>query len=238
MENLNMNEQLRLKKKAHTRLSKDYREGAKLALVSVLLSYFVFFSYLKINHIADWLNDPAKTDQLTTISAILGAFGKTTLAILLLELLVIIFCNLFVVGISFSFLDWYRAHDVSGIKMTVSMFIRQYLWPSLALSLLILMFTFLWGLLLIVPGFIKSLAYSQAYFIYRDHYQRTGTKPKLMACLKESEQLMAGHKLQYLSLQVSFIGWLLLTIVTAGLAGFYAYPYYFMTLAAFYQDLL
>ncbi|WP_125606228.1 DUF975 family protein [Lapidilactobacillus bayanensis] len=93
-------------------------------------------------------------------------------------------------------------------------------------------------MLFLFPGLIKGLAYSQAYFIYKDKLRLTGLKPGLMDCLNESQRLMEGHKLQFLSLQLSFVGWGFLVIFTFGLAGFYVYPYYWMTLSGFYAELV
>ena len=55
--------------------------------------------------------------------------------------------------------------------------------------LLVAICTFLWSLLLIIPGIIKALAYSQTFFILSDH-------PKMEAAdaQKRSIAMMKGHK--------------------------------------------
>lgn len=86
-------------------------------------------------------------------------------------------------------------------------------------------------LLLVVPGIIFALMYSQIYYILAD-------KPNIsiIECLKESSRIMKGHKIELFILELSFIGWIVLTIVTLGVAGLYYLPYYNTTLAKFYLE--
>ena len=63
---------------------------------------------------------------------------------------------------------------------------------SLALYLLIAIFTFLWSLLFVVPGIIKAISYSQAFYILADHPEMTASE-----ALNESKRIMDGHKMDY-----------------------------------------
>ena len=69
---------------------------------------------------------------------------------------------------------------------------------SLALYLLITIFTSLWTLLFIVPGIIKALSYSQAFYILADHPEMTASE-----ALNESKRIMDGHKWEYYVLGLS-----------------------------------
>lgn len=91
----------------------------------------------------------------------------------------------------------------------------------------------LWALLLIVPGFVAFYAYRMAFFLKADHPEWSAAK-----VLAESKQMMNGHKWRLAYLDMSFIGWLLLVVVTFGLAGLFVHPYMGVTYAAFYEDLL
>lgn len=73
-------------------------------------------------------------------------------------------------------------------------------------------YVLLWSLLFVIPGIIKMFAYSQAYLIQLENPDK-----KAIECLKESEQMMNGRKMEYFSFKVSFIGWYLVTtlIITA-----------------------
>lgn len=95
------------------------------------------------------------------------------------------------------------------------------------------LFVFLWTLLLIVPGIVKSYSYRMVPFIIRDD-------PELdpMDAIKKSRVMMAGNKWAAFKLDISFLGWGILTVLTMGLVGiFWANPYYQNTNAALYLKL-
>ena len=105
------------------------------------------------------------------------------------------------------------------------------------LSLLILyclqaLFTFLWTLLFIVPGIIKSYAYSMAFYIKHDHPEYDWKK-----CLDESQRYMMGHKWQLFCLDFSFIGWILLGSCCCGLGMLWVTPYQQLARTNFYENL-
>lgn len=93
-------------------------------------------------------------------------------------------------------------------------------------------FVFLWTLLLIIPGIIKALAYSQTFYLLADH-------PELQAmeAIEKSQQLMRGHKGRLLWLNLSFIGWYLLGALAFGVGAIFVVPYHQMALANFYLEL-
>lgn len=93
-------------------------------------------------------------------------------------------------------------------------------------------FIFLWTLLFIIPGIIKTISYSMSYYIAID-------KPNLsaMETLRESERIMDGHKLDYFVLTLSFILWLSLVTITFGIAAIYVFPYIEVTMANFYNSI-
>lgn len=108
----------------------------------------------------------------------------------------------------------------------------SYLLKALWLSIVISFFTLLWSLLLIVPGIIAAYRYSQAIFIFVENPDKG-----VIQCIRESKEMMAGHKWEYFVLELSFILWFLLGIVTCFLAYLYVYPYMTVTLANFYNQI-
>lgn len=96
--------------------------------------------------------------------------------------------------------------------------------------LLVNIYTFLWALLFIVPGVIKGISYSQTIYILNDN-------PELSydAAIERSMAMMRGHKWEYFCLYLSFIGWILLIIITAGIATFWVLPYMCATFANYYE---
>ena len=99
-------------------------------------------------------------------------------------------------------------------------------------SLLQNIYTFLWTLLLIVPGIIKFYAYAMTPYILIDN-------PELSAnqAIYLSKKMMKGHKFDLFILHLSFIGWAFLSIFTLGIGLLWVMPYMMTAQAAFYQDL-
>ena len=100
---------------------------------------------------------------------------------------------------------------------------------TVLLSLMIGIFTFLWMLLFIIPGIVKGLAYSMAYYVKVEHPDYNWR-----ACLNESQTLMRGHKGEYFVLQLSFIGWYIVGMLTFGLGLLWVSPYVECANANFY----
>ena len=151
-----------------------------------------------------------------------------------------IISTLITVGISYTFLDWFRNPELTihPFKNAFQVFTKKYFLRSVLIYIIISIFTFFWTLLFIVPGIIKSLAYSQAYFIYKDRTNHSeNEKPSALDCITESRRMMDGHKWEYFKLQLSFIGWGLLSILTFGIGFLWLNPYMNATMAAFYDDL-
>lgn len=93
------------------------------------------------------------------------------------------------------------------------------------------LYIFLWSLLFIIPGVIKTYEYSLIPFLLAENENMT--KEEAFA---ESRRLMKGNKWRAFVLDLSLIPWTLLTGITFGIAGyFYAYPYFMSISAAFYQ---
>lgn len=79
---------------------------------------------------------------------------------------------------------------------------------------------FLWTLALIVPGIIKAYAYSLVPYILNDNPEMDSKE-----ALELSERMMDGHKGELFVLQLSFIGWELLGILTFGILYLWIIPY-------------
>ncbi len=92
------------------------------------------------------------------------------------------------------------------------------------------LFIFLWTLVLIVPGIIKSYSYRFVPYILSENPQMDRKR-----ALELSQQMMDGHKMEAFVLELSFFGWFLLSAMTCGLLSiFYVNPYVHATFAEFY----
>lgn len=96
--------------------------------------------------------------------------------------------------------------------------------------LLVQIFTALWSLLFIIPGIVKACSYSMTCYILNDNPQMSASE-----AINASKAMMNGHKWEYFVLQLSFIGWYILSIFTFGLLLLYVGPYVNATNAAFYE---
>lgn len=174
----------------------------------------------------------------TIILGALGAVnGLNALRIVFLSVLsivasvaVLLLSGPFNLGIHISALDVSRKQPVSVGSLFEGF---KSFGDSLALYILTAIFTFLWSLLLVIPGIIKMYSYSMGYFILADRPDLSGNQAR-----KRSMYLMKGHKWQLFCLDFSFIGWYLLSLLTLGILAFWVYPYHMTARAEFYNELL
>lgn len=99
----------------------------------------------------------------------------------------------------------FEGHNYSGIVPT--MLLRG-------------VFTFLWTLLLIIPGIIKSYSYSMVPYILGDN-PNIGAK----RAIELSNEMTYGHKFDMFVLDLSFIGWYLLGALALGIGVLFVLPY-------------
>ncbi|MBP5233102.1 MAG: DUF975 family protein, partial [Planctomycetes bacterium] len=85
---------------------------------------------------------------------------------------------------------------------------------------------------LIVPGVFIWLMFFPALYLLVENPEMDWK-----TALTRAKDMMEGHKMELFMLTLSFIGWILLTIVTCGLAGFYVAPYMGQTFANYYLEL-
>lgn len=86
-------------------------------------------------------------------------------------------------------------------------------------------------ILLIVPGIILSFMFSQVFLILADDNSKS-----VIDCLKESAAMMKGYKFDYFVLSLSFLGWILLGLISFGIGLLWIIPYMQVTLASFYLN--
>ena len=104
--------------------------------------------------------------------------------------------------------------------------------PIAAIIFISGLFIILWSFLLIIPGIIKAISYTQILRVKKDNPEM-----KALDCINESKYLMEGYKMEYFVLRLSFIGWSLLSVFTLGILGFWLLPYMETTYAEFYDKL-
>lgn len=101
-----------------------------------------------------------------------------------------------------------------------------------AQKFLVGLYTFLWALLFIIPGIVKSYSYAMTPYIMAEHPELTARE-----AITRSRELMNGHKAELFMLDLSFIGWGLLSILTLGIGMLWLDPYNSAARAAFYREI-
>ena len=102
------------------------------------------------------------------------------------------------------------------------------------LGLLEGVFIALWSMLFIIPGIIAAYRYAMAIYLLIDHPEMSP-----LDCIRESKRLMTGHKAEFFILDLSFIGWHLLSYlpVLGYLVEIWTIPYIGLTKALYYEQL-
>lgn len=112
--------------------------------------------------------------------------------------------SIFTIGYNWSILDM-----IDGKKLTVEGMFQTLksnrVFKVLGIAFVVNLFVFLWSLLLVIPGIIKSISYSQAYNVYKDD-----PDVDIMGSIHRSKEIMKGNKWNYFKLQFSFILWYLI----------------------------
>lgn len=105
-------------------------------------------------------------------------------------------------------------------------------WSAFKVTFLVGLFTFLWSLLFIIPGIVKSFSYSMSTFILAENKGKGA-----LNCINESKAMTEGHKMELFVLGLSFLGWILLCCLTLGIALIWVIPYMEATYANAYKSL-
>ncbi len=162
------------------------------------------------------------------VLAVIGYFAKekahwvyTLLAILVVYPLVYGLCNLA--------LDVFRGYNV-GIEGLFQGFRSNYVHVTLTM-LLSRIYIILWTLLLVIPGIVKTYSYAMMPYILKDHPEMCYDQ-----AIDASMRMMQGYKVKLFLLDLSFIGWIFLSLITLGLGFIFLVPYMGVAHAAFYED--
>ena len=105
-------------------------------------------------------------------------------------------------------------------------------WSAVKLNFFVGLYTFLWSLLFVIPGIIKTISYSMSFYILAENKG----KPAL-ECIEESKRMTNGHKMDLFVLGLSVIGWILLGYITCGIGYIWIMPYMEATFVNAYHSL-
>lgn len=119
---------------------------------------------------------------------------------------------------------WEFSHVFKGFS--------ECLGKSIILGVLQGLFTFLWSLLFVIPGLVKTYSYAMTYYIQQDNPHK-----EPMQIITQSRRIMDGYKWKLFCLDFSFFGWYLLGALCFGVGVFFVTPYHQTARANFYEAL-
>ncbi|MGV0168313.1 DUF975 family protein [Furfurilactobacillus sp. WILCCON 0119] len=145
-------------------------------------------------------------------------------------------------GVTYTFLDWVREpnREINPASDSFRVVASPTVFPLLVLSFLISFIVVVGYVLLVVPGIMFSLMYSQSIFVYKDLHEKNPDASiwaGIITSMRLSRQLMQGHKWEFFVLTLSFLGWALLAVPSFGFSNLWVTPYISGTRAAYYNDL-
>ena len=145
--------------------------------------------------------------------------------------------NLILIFISFIISVGYAKFNIdliNGEKSSLEIIFNYFSdWKRILIAnLLVMLKTFLWSLLFIIPGIIVSYSYALVPYILAENTTLSETE-----VLDLSKRMMKGNKWKLFKLDLSFIGWILLCFLTAGIGFIFLQPYQSASKACFYKEL-
>ena len=137
-------------------------------------------------------------------------FFRIVLAALLVYAVINIIISLIIGGAGKLGYARYNLNLVDGKEARLTDLFSQFhrLGDGFVMNLLLAIYTFLWTLLFVIPGIIKSFSYAMTPYILYEHPEYN---PNYAITL--SREMMDGNKFRLFCLRLSFIGWDLLCVL-------------------------
>ncbi|GAA3632217.1 DUF975 family protein [Lactobacillus hamsteri] len=224
-----------LKQAAKDQLRGNWVWAICLSLISWLIIYLIddIESFISTgrdtvyNQVYRFANGSVLTETTSSVSPFSSIF----------TFVLSILAGILLWGVTYTILQFRDKGDQPNVfKGMFSAYMGDKFTTSFVTYLLFEIFLFLWTLLFIIPGFIKAYSYSMTPYIMKDLYD-AGHKPTATEAITKSRKLMNGHKTDLFVLDLSFVGWWLLSVITLGIGFIWVTPYYRQTKANFYRNL-
>ena len=159
-----------------------------------------------------------------------GAIVYVFIVALILGVLFFVLSSIVSVGYSKYNLELVDGQNEPGIGV---LFNYISYWKTTAMAnFLRFLYTFLWMLLLVIPGIIAAFNYAMVPYVLAENPELTASE-----ALARSKALMCGNRWRLFCLGFSFIGWGLLAGLTLGIGNLFLVPYQQAATAAFYRDI-
>ena len=213
---------------------KEYKSAARTALkgkwgdaVLATLIYLVIFAVIYGPYFYESFSnplDPANPNLAIALKIFEFSIGAFLLMVFIMYCIIIGYYN--------SFSKLLRDGDSKIPENMFKIGFRNYAHNVLGYFHMTLLIA-LWLLLLYIPGIVKAYSYAMTPYLLVD-------RPELSTreAIHESRRMMNGRKWQLFCLHLSFIGWMLLSILTLGIGLLWLAPYMSGAQAAFYHNIL
>ncbi|WMJ82571.1 DUF975 family protein [Oscillospiraceae bacterium LTW-04] len=217
-----------LKENAKAVLRVSYWKAFLVSLISVLVSSQDIFSFnynqSDFNGLSQGI-EPFLT--LPVITMLFGTFFSLTIASSLISIFVL---GPLEVGTQHYFLE------STQMRFRLENITRGFTggrYRNVVMTMLLRnIYIFLWSLLLLIPGIIKSYSYAMVPFLLAEN---PGIPPS--RAIEMSMAMTDGHKWRMFVLTLSFIGWFLLGMLAMVIGVLFVVPYYDTTQAELYVAL-
>lgn len=238
-----------LKEQAKQRLTMNYW---KMLLIGFLLSFLIggmgSSSSIRFRALGDIFSDNVYSNRFRGSDSLynygLLAFDFHTLLPLLLSaiLIVAILCFLIVIPLNILIINplevgckrFFGKNLVENANIKEICYAFDNGYKNIVKTMFFRnLYIFLWSLLFVIPGIIKSYEYCMVPYLLGE-YPHMDTQTAFAV----SRQMMTGQKWNAFVLDLSFIGWQILNSFTFGMLGiFFLNPYIYQTNAALYLAL-
>lgn len=169
------------------------------------------------------------------VQVVVRLSGDDWVLAMFMSLISIALTMLVVNVISMGTMTWFhRAIKTEGLNM------EEMFWPfkedyggNVLMMFLIWLYTALWSMLFVIPGIVKGYSYSLAMYIKSENPNIPASK-----AIELSTRMTNGHKMDLFVLDMSFIGWGILSAFTLNILGIlYVMPYQYAAKAFAYEEI-
>ena len=183
------------------------------------------------------LSDPASVDQDEVnfvVSAVLAILAIGFVIYLVITVFALAFKYLLLTPFEYGCRKFFRKNLDEPAKLSNIVYVFDSHYKNVVKTAFLRdLFIWLWSLLFVIPGIIKSYEYRLVPYIVSEN-----PNINYKDALAESKKLMQGNKWKTFVLDLSFIGWDILSLMTWGFLDiFFVGPYKASTEAALYESL-
>ncbi|MCR4731460.1 MAG: DUF975 family protein [Saccharofermentans sp.] len=179
------------------------------------------------------LADPASIDK-EDVNILIGFFIVGFVVYVIIMAFVLAFKYLLMTPFEYGCRKFFRKNLDEPAKLSNIVYVFDSHYKNIVKTAFLTdLFIWLWSLLFIIPGIIKSYSYRLVPYIMSENPEMNFRDAQA-----ESARLMNGNKWKSFVLDLSFIGWDILTLMTWGLLEiFFVGPYKASTDAALYESI-